>query len=71
MEKYLIYAHPSIPPVGIKNGQWYSLGELKEKFDIEYITQFFMPSNFGWEECEEIYPKKKKESDKVTNRNKK
>ena len=59
MEKYLIYAHPSIPPVGIKNGQWYSLEELKERFGLEYVTQFFMPTTFGWEEVEEIYPKKK------------
>lgn len=64
MTKYLIYNHPAIPPCGINIGVWYSLDELKQKFDMEYIVYRFSPANFGWESCEEIYPKKEKERGK-------
>jgi hypothetical protein len=60
MAKCLIYNHPSVPPVGINLGVWYTLEELKEKFDLEYIVYRFQPTNFGWEEVEEIFPKKHK-----------
>ncbi len=59
MEKYLTYFHPAVAPSGIQLNRWYSLTELKEKFDMDYIVYHFLPANFGWEECEEIYPKKR------------
>ncbi len=52
MTKYLVYIHPSVPPANIKVGTWYSLEELQERFDSEFIKCFFTPSNFGWEEIE-------------------
>jgi homospermidine synthase len=64
MRKCLIYSHPAVPPAGIRIGEWYTLDELKERFSIEYITKFFQPANFGWEECEEIFPRKKKVKNK-------
>lgn len=60
MEKYCVYCHASVPPVGIQTGQWYRLEELKERFGLEYVTAFFFPANFSWTDVEEIYPKKKK-----------
>lgn len=65
MIKYLTYCHASEPPIGIKIGQWYSLDELKERFGLDYVTQFFFPSNFSWTEVEEIYPKKKNSNREV------
>lgn len=70
MIKYLTYFHSSVPPIGIKLNQWYSLEELKEKFTMDYIVNFFFPANFGWEEIEEVYPKKK-EVEKEVRKNKK
>lgn len=64
MTKYLIYNHSAVPPFGISVGAWYSLEELKQKFDMDYIVYRFLPANFGWESCEEIYPKKNKKEDK-------
>jgi len=65
MTKYCIYVHPSVPPVGIQIGQWYRFDELKERFTLEYITQFFSGANFGFEELEEIFPKKEREKGKT------
>ena len=61
MQKCLIYNHSAMPPANIKLGQWYTLDELRKvySFSLDYITAFFMPTNFGWEEIKEIYPKKK------------
>ena len=59
MTKYLYYNHPAVPPPNIKVGQWYSLDELKTMYSMDYIVYYFFPANFGWESCEEIYPKKK------------
>lgn len=66
MQKCLIYNHSAIPPVNIKLNQWYTLDELRNvySFSLDYITAFFMPTNFGWEEIEEIYPKKKEDKKK-------
>ena len=52
MEKYCVYAHSSVPKGNIKIGMWYSLEELKGMFDMDYIKDFFTPSNFAWEEIE-------------------
>ena len=71
MQKCLVYNHPAVPPVGIKVGIWYTLEELKEKFDMEYIVYRFQPCNFGWEQVEEIFPKKKEEKKKDNKDNKK
>ena len=62
MTKYLVYIHSSKPPVNIKIGIWYSLDELKGRFDISYIKEFFSPSNFAWEDLDE--KKVKEVSDK-------
>ena len=70
MTKYCIYVHPSVPPVGIKVGVWYSLEELKERFTLEEIVFKFQGANFGFEELEEVYPKKK-EVEKEVSKNKK
>lgn len=59
MEKCLYWQHPAVPPINIKAGQWYTLRELKELYDMDYITTFFFPANFSWTDVEEIYPKKK------------
>lgn len=52
MTKYLVYIHPAIPPANIKLNTWYSLEELKERFSMEYIRQFFSPANFAWEDLD-------------------
>jgi hypothetical protein len=53
MTKYLVYTHSAKPPINIKIGIWYSLDELKSRFAIEYIKEFFSPSNFAWEDLNE------------------
>lgn len=72
MQKCLIYNHPSVAPPNIQLGRWYTLDELRNVygFSLEYITHFFMPTNFGFEELEEIYPKKKEEKKKDKKDNK-
>ncbi len=57
-KKFLVYAHPSVPPVNIKINVWYSLDELKERFDLEEIKHFFQPSNFAWEDLDKVDVKK-------------
>ena len=53
MTKYLVYSHAPVPPANIKPNTWYSLEELQERFDIEYIKTFFSTANFAWEDLDE------------------
>ncbi len=59
MEKYVIYNHPSTPPSDIKLGVWYKFEDMKIRFGLDKVVFLFQPCNFGYEEIEEIFPKKK------------
>lgn len=58
MTKYLVYIHPAVPSCNIKINTWYSLEELQERFDLDYIKSFFTPANFAWEDLEVTTNKK-------------
>lgn len=64
MTKYLVYVHSSKPPANIKVGTWYSLDELKQRFEMGYIKEFFSPSNFAWEDLNEKKPNDIKKDNK-------
>lgn len=49
MEKYLIYTHPAVAPIGIESNKVYSLKLLEKRFTLEEIKCFFTPDNFEWE----------------------
>jgi len=54
MEKYLVYNHPAVAPIGIKLDKIYLLEELEKIFSLEEIKCFFKPDNFKWEESKTV-----------------
>ena len=50
MERYLVYNHPSVPPMGIVLDKGYTLEELQKRFTMEEIQGFFKPYGFTFDE---------------------